>query len=299
MYTPGLQGNVNRFNVQNFEVGLENAVLLVGLGGVQLQFIPGLVHNDFFVALDGSFDGGQPVNGLIQMVNQITGLGAVHQIAATVADFHQIFISHVSIVVNALLLLSLGVTSQQLTAGTSGGTAGHPLLFNQQNLCAAQSCFDCSSQTACAAACNQNVNSDFFVLVVGQLRAVLCLQSSDVFIGCACSLQCCGHSLHQCCTGGICTQNGGNVQRLIFYDPLGIQFDGSGVQTPSNAADFLVLAHNNSFDLIFAYGNGYRQLAAIAATNAFICTGSKCHNVCLLLIFLFPSIQVPLRGTCK
>ena len=278
VYTPGLQGNVDCFNVQNFEVGLENAVLLVGLGGVQLQFVPGLVHDDFFIALDGSFDGAQPVNGLVQMVNQIAGLGAIHQIAAAVAHFHQIVIGHVSIVINALLLLCLGVTSQQLAAGTSGGTAGNALLFNQQNLCAAQSCFDCSSQTACAAACNQNVNGDFFVNVCGQLGAVLCLQSSDVFVGCACCLQSSNNSLHQCCAGGISTQNGGNVQRLVFHDPLGIQFDGGGVQTPSDAADFLVLANNNCFDFVFAYSNGYGQLATIAATDAFIGTGGKCHS---------------------
>ena len=90
MYAPGLQAHVDRLHIQHVIMGLQHAVLFHGsrLG------LPGLGQHFLLVAQDGSFNGVEPFQGLVQVVGQVAVFGLVHKIAVAVAHLHQVIIHH-------------------------------------------------------------------------------------------------------------------------------------------------------------------------------------------------------------
>ena len=266
VHAPRLQADVDGLDVEHVKVRLEHAILLHGLG----QRLPRLREDFRGVALHGRLDGGEPVERLVEVIDQVAVFRRVHELAVAVADVHEVVIDHVLRVVQALLFLPLRAGAEELAAASRGGTAGDALLFDDDDVRTDQLRLNGCGQTACARAAHDHVDCAHFVLIFRRLRGGSGLERGNVLLGCTGGLERRRRRVEDGGARQICAIDRGDVQRLVLHDQLGVALHRCRVQAPGNAAVFLVLRHFYGFDLIFRYRHVDDELAAVAAAGALV-----------------------------
>ena len=270
---PRLQAHVYGLDVQHLVVRLEHAVLL--LGHYQLVVRHG---EDFLgVALDGRFDGAEPLDGAVEVVHEVAGLARIHELALAVAHFHEVVVDHVLIVVDALALLPFGARAQELAAGARGGAAGDALLLYDDHVAAGLFDLDGGGQAAGAGAADHHVDGADFVLVVGGHLGGGGAQRGDVVLGGAGGHERGGGGAEYGLAGYVSADHGRDIEALILHDELREVLHRGGVQTPGDAAVFAVFGYLDFEDLVLGDGDVYVELAAVAAGEALVCAGIKLH----------------------
>ena len=275
VHAPRLQADVDGLDVEHVKVRFEHAVFLHGLG----QRLPRLREDFRRIALHGRLDGGEPVECLVEVIDQIAVFRRVHELAVAVADVHEVVVDHVLRVVQALLFLPLRAGTEELAAASRGGAAGDALLFDDDDVRTGQLRLNGCGQTARARAAHDHVDRAHFVGILRRLRGGRGHERGNVLLGRTGGLE---RRRGRVEDGGACqirAVDRRDVQRLVLHDQLGEALHRRRVQAPGNAAVFLVLRHLYGFDLIFRYRHADDELAAVAAAGALVGSGMVARHI--------------------
>ena len=275
VHAPRLQTDVDGLDVEHVKVRFEYAVFFHRLG----QRLPRLREDFRGVALHGRLDGGEPVERLVEVIDQVAVFRRVHELAVAVADVHEVVIDHVLRVVQALLFLPLRAGAEELAAASRGGAAGDALLFDDDDVRTGQLRLNGCGQAACARTAHDHVDCAHFVLIFRRLRGGSGLERGNVLLGRTGGFERCRRRIEDGGARQIRAVDRGDVQRLVFHDQLGETLHRRRVQAPGDAAVFLVLRHFYGFDLIFRYRHVDDELAAVAAAGALVGSGIVARHI--------------------
>ena len=274
VHAPRLQADVDGLDVEHVKVRFEHAILLHRLG----QRLPRLREDFRGVALHGRLDGGEPVERLVEVIDQIAVFRCVHELAAAVADVHEVVIDHVLRVEKPLLFLPPRSGAEELAAASRGGTAGNALLFHDHDVRASQLCLDGCCQAARTRAAHDHVDRAYLVRIFRRFGRGSGPERGNVLLGRTGGLERCRRRIEDGGARQIRAVDRGDVQRLVFHNQLGETLHRRRVQTPGNATVFLVLRYGDGFDPVFRYRHAHEELAAVAAGGALIGSGGvACH----------------------
>ena len=179
VHAPRLQADVDGLDVEHVKVRLEHAILLHRLG----QRLPRLGEHLHRVAFHGCLDGGEPVERLVEVVDQIPIFRCVHKLAAAVADVHEVVIDHVLRVEKPLLFLPPRSGAEELAAASRGGAAGDALLFDDDDIGASQLCLDGCCQAARARAAHDHVDRAYLVRIFRRFGSGSGPERGNVLLG--------------------------------------------------------------------------------------------------------------------
>ncbi len=212
------------------------------------------------------------------MIDEIAVLGLVHKLAVSVAYVHEVIVDHILRVIDALLFLPLCARSKELTAASRSRAAGDALLFHDNNISACKLRLNGCGKTARACTAHDDIHRAHLVLIIRSFRSGSRLERRYIVLGCACRLERCGCRVYNSRAGQVCAVNRGDIQRLVLHDKPREKLHRGCVESPCDASVFLVLRHLYSFYPVFGHRNVYEQLAAVAAPDAFVCSGIiACH----------------------
>ena len=276
--TPGLEGHMDGLHVLHGVAALFQAAVLILSGAGQL--LPGLGQDLFRVALDAVLDGAEPIQGGVQVVGHIAGLYRGHEVAPSVAHFHQVVVDHIRAVVDALSLLPLGACAQDLAAAAGRGAAGDTLLFHNEDLRAVELGLDGRSQTGGACAADQQVHGALLVRSLRGHRAGSGFQLGDQFLARAGGLDGRGSAVQNGLAGQLRALHLRYVQGLVLHDQSGQSLHRRGIQAPADAADLILLRHLDRLDPVRAEGDLHRDFSPVAPPLAFITAFiESCHYI--------------------
>ena len=166
-------------DVEYIKVRFEHAVLLHRPG----QRLPRLGEHLHRVAFHGCLDGGEPVERLVEVVDQIPVFRCVHKLAAAVANVHEVVIDHVLRVEKPLLFLPPRSGAEELAAASRGCTAGNALLFHDHDIGASQLCLDGCCQTARTRAAHDHVDRAYLVRIFRRFGSGSGPERGNVLLG--------------------------------------------------------------------------------------------------------------------
>ena len=166
-------------DVEHVKVRFEHAVFFHRLG----QRLPRLREDFRGVALHGRLDGGEPVERLVEVVDQIPVFRCVHKLAAAVANVHEVVIDHVLRVEKPLLFLPPRSGAEELAAASRGCAAGNALLFHDHDIGASQLCLDGCCQTARARAAHDHVDRAYLVRIFRRFGSGSGSERGNVLLG--------------------------------------------------------------------------------------------------------------------
>ena len=166
-------------DVEHVKVRFEHAILLHRLG----QRLPRLREDFRGVAFHGCLDGGEPVERLVEVVDQVAVFRRVHELAIAVANVHEVVIDHVLRVEKPLLFLPPRSGTEELAAASRGCTAGNALLFHDHDIGASQLCLDGCCQTARARAAHDHVDRAYLVRIFRRFGSGSGPERGNVLLG--------------------------------------------------------------------------------------------------------------------